>query len=330
MSGRPSVAQRAASQLRRAIPVIAALAIALAATATVARPAQAAYAPRVVIVVGPTHGATADFLSHARDYARQARAYGAFVTTVFHPHATWQRVMAAAQGANVFIYLGHGNGWPSPYAPWQGDTKDGLGLNPYDGASKSQVKYYGEDWIRAHLRFAPGAVVLFNRLCYASGDGEPGMANPSWSTAVKRVDNYASGFIDAGASTVIADGHTTWATRSPACSAPAARSSTPGRLTPTRTATSARSPRGARRGSPCAWIRTGRAAASTGRWSPGTPPAPTAIRTSALWGTAACRPRPAPRAGDRRPADHPARRRRPLCRPRPADPRRRAAGRGRR
>ena len=95
-----------------------------------------------------------------------------------------------------------------PHAPWQGNTKDGLGLNPYDGASKSRVKYYGEDWIRAHLRFAPGAVVLFNRLCYASGAGEPGMGNPSWSTAVKRVDNYASGFIDAGASTVIADGHT--------------------------------------------------------------------------------------------------------------------------
>ena len=204
-----AVAHGAARQLRRAIPAIAALAIAAAATGAAAQPTQAAYSPRVVIVVGPTHGSTSDYLHHARAYARQARAYGAKVDTVFHPHATWKRVMAAAQGANVFIYLGHGNGWPSPYAPYQGNTKDGLGLNPYDGASQSRVKYYGEDWIRAHLRFAPGAVVLFNRLCYASGNGEPGMGNPSWRTAVRRVDNYASGFLDAGASVVLADGHTT-------------------------------------------------------------------------------------------------------------------------
>jgi hypothetical protein len=161
-----------------------------------------------VIVVGPSGGATGDYLSHARDYAAQARAYGADVTTVFHPHATWGRVLAAAQGANVFIYLGHGNGWPSPYAPYQQLTKDGLGLDPFDGASASNVKYYGEDLIRAQIRLAPGAIVLLNRLCYASGAGESGAPNPSWSTAVKRVDNYAAGFLDSGASTVLADGHT--------------------------------------------------------------------------------------------------------------------------
>ena len=205
----PAVAHRASRHLRRAIPAIAALAVAAAATLTVTTPAQAAYAPRVVIVVGPTHGSTADYLEHARAYARQARAYGASVETVFHPHATWPRVIAAAQGANVFIYLGHGNGWPSPYAPAQGLTKNGLGLNPFHGASQSNVKYYGSDFVRSQLRFAPGAVVLFNRLCYASGNGEPGMRQPSWSTAVKRVDNYAAPFIAAGASAVIADGVTT-------------------------------------------------------------------------------------------------------------------------
>ena len=74
----PAVALRASRHLRRAIPVVAAIAVAAAATLTVTAPAQAAYAPRVVIVVGPTHGSTADYLEHARDYARQARAYGAY------------------------------------------------------------------------------------------------------------------------------------------------------------------------------------------------------------------------------------------------------------
>jgi hypothetical protein len=204
----PSVAPWAARQLRRAIPVIAATAVAVTAAATITAPAQAAYHPRVVIIVGPAGGSTSDYLSHAHDYAAQARAYGAVVTEVYTPHATWSRVLAAAQGANILIYLGHGNGWPSPYAPWQTLTKDGFGLNPYDGSGNVSVKYYGESFVASSIRLAPGAVVLLNRLCYASGNAEPGMAEPSWSTAVKRVDNYGAGFLRTGASVVLADGHT--------------------------------------------------------------------------------------------------------------------------
>lgn len=209
MAPAPSVAQRAASRLRRAIPVIAALVVATTATFTLSSyPVQAAYAPRVVIVVGPSGGATSDYLSKARSYAAQARAAGASVTSILTPHATWERVVAAAQGANLLIYLGHGNGWPSPYAPFQGRTKNGLGLNPWDGSGNTRVKYYGEEAVAAHIRLAPDAVVLLNRLCYASGNGEPGSPEPSWGMAVKRADNYAAGFLRTGATTVIADGHT--------------------------------------------------------------------------------------------------------------------------
>jgi hypothetical protein len=189
--------------------VIAALAVAATVTITgSAAPVEAAYAPRVVIVVGPSGAATRDYLGKAREYAAQAKAYGASVTSVLTPHATWNRVLAAAQGANVFIYLGHGNGWPSRYGPYQGVTKNGLGLNPRDGSGNKRVKYYGEDFVRDHLRLAPGAIVLLNRLCYASGNAEPGSPEPSLSTAVRRADNFAAGFLDAGAAAVVADGHT--------------------------------------------------------------------------------------------------------------------------
>jgi len=194
------------------MPAVAALAVvvtgSVAATAT-APVAAAAYAPRVVIVVGPSHGSTARYIERANRYADQARAYGASVAEIYTPHATWSRVLRASQGANVFIYLGHGNGWPSPYAPYQGNTKDGLGLNPHDGSGYgSPVKYYGENAIARHLRLAANAVVLLNHLCYASGNGEPGFPEPSWTTARKRVDNYAAGFLRARAMAVIADGHT--------------------------------------------------------------------------------------------------------------------------
>jgi hypothetical protein len=204
-----TVAQRAARQLRAVILVVAALVVALAATATTPTPVDAAtYAPRVVIVVGPSGSSTSTYLRRAKTYAGQARAYGASVVELYTPKATWGRVKKYAQGANILIYLGHGNGWPSPYPPYQGQTKDGLGLNPYSGSgTASPVKYYGEDQIASKIRLAPGAVVLLNHLCYASGNGESGAPNPSWSTARQRVDNFAAGFIRARAAAVLADAH---------------------------------------------------------------------------------------------------------------------------
>ena len=123
------------------------------------------------------------------------------------PNATWANVKAAAQGANVFVYLGHGNGWPSIYPPFQTLTKDGLGLDPSSGADGSRHVYYGEDYIRDNIQFAPNAVVLLYHLCYASGNTEPGLAVGTFADARERVDNYGAGFIGAGARAVIAEGH---------------------------------------------------------------------------------------------------------------------------
>ena len=206
------IANRAASIVRRAAPFIVAIAIAAGGSVslgpgTTVAAAPTAGAPKVVIVVGPSGGSTTRYLRRARSYAAQARSFGARVTEVYTPNATWTRVVAAAQGANVLIYLGHGNGWPSPYAPFQGRTKDGLGLNMTPRSGNTKPTYYGEDQLATTLQLAPGAAVLLGHLCYASGNGEPGSPQPSWSTARERVDNYAAGFLRAGASAVIADGH---------------------------------------------------------------------------------------------------------------------------
>jgi hypothetical protein len=185
------------------VPVL--LATGLAVSGTFVRPQPAAAAgPKVVVVVGPTHSATAGYITHAKAIAAQARSLGASVTEIYTPRATWARVSAAAQGAKLFVYLGHGSGYPSPYG-WDPAKRDGMGLNPVDGVgTTSPVKYYGESRIGSTIRFAPNAVVLLNHLCYASGSGEPGMAEPSWAVARQRVDNYAAGFISAGAGAVIA------------------------------------------------------------------------------------------------------------------------------
>ena len=66
---------------------------------------------KVVVVVGP--GRVPDLELHVpapRTTRRPARSYGAAVTEIYSPYATWSKVKAAAQGANLLIYLGHGNG----------------------------------------------------------------------------------------------------------------------------------------------------------------------------------------------------------------------------
>lgn len=163
----------------------------------------AASAPkRAVIVVGPFAGDTANAIESANRVAAEATAMGMDVTTIYAPHATWGRVVKAANGADFFEYIGHGNGWPSPYRPFQENTKDGLGLNANDGDSDYSVKYYGANRIIASIHFAPNAIVYLNKLCYSSGNGEVGMLVPTQKVAVRRVDNFAAGFLAAGASVV--------------------------------------------------------------------------------------------------------------------------------
>ena len=184
---------------------VAALASVMAVGGLAAQPQDVSAAgKKVVIVVGPVGSQTSNYIYNAKLLAAQARSYGATVYEIYTPHATWARVKKYAQGANLFIYLGHGNGYPSPYGAFSKYSKDGLGLNAYDGSSAH--KYYGEYYVDQGLQFAPNAVVILNRLCYASGNSEPGMALPTKATAIKRVDNFGAGFLRTGARAVFAEG----------------------------------------------------------------------------------------------------------------------------
>ena len=130
-SGRPS-----SRPVRLAVLSIA---FALVAALGVANPSPTSAAGmKVVIIVGPVGSSTANYIYNAKKYAAQARSYGATVVEIYSPNATWARVKAAAQGAKVLIYLGHGNGYPSPYGAFSQYTKDGFGLNRTAGAGNSQ------------------------------------------------------------------------------------------------------------------------------------------------------------------------------------------------
>lgn len=214
MSFDASVAPRAASHPaprprapRRALFVALLAALLAAGSLTVApAPAEAATAGiKVAIVVGPAGSLTSSYLRDARGYAALARSHGATVVEVYTPNATWTRVRAAAKGANLLVYLGHGNGFPNPYHSTLDPKKvNGFGLNPYAGSGNTRTAYYGEYYVDRYIALAPDAVVVLNHLCYSTGSSEPGNPKPTVSVARKRVDNFAAGFLRAGAKAVFA------------------------------------------------------------------------------------------------------------------------------
>ena len=84
-------------------------------------------------------------------------------------------------------------------------SEDGFGLNPTAGGDDSTHQYFGEAAIAAQVKLAKNAVVLLNHLCYASGLSEPDLPEGTIDQAKQRVDNYAAGFIKAGAAAVVAE-----------------------------------------------------------------------------------------------------------------------------
>jgi flagellar hook assembly protein FlgD len=224
--GQSALSSELATRSRRAHvarTLIVALTFGLLGVAAVngshAIPAQAATQPaaglKAVIIVGPASSSTWEYLRAADGIAKQAAAEGMDVDKIYTPHATWDRVKHEAQGANLLVYLGHGNGYPTQHEPkLSEDTEDGLGLNRVDGGSiSSDVQYYGADFLRKAIQLAPNSVVFLNRLCYASGNGESGLDAPEnykvdadRAQALARVDNYAAGFLSIGAQAVFAWG----------------------------------------------------------------------------------------------------------------------------
>ena len=191
--------------------IAAAVALSLLLAAGFAVPGAAAAAPvqlKVAIIVGPVDSSTGSYKRDGDAAYAEARRYTSNVVKVYTPNATWAAARKAMQGASIVIYMGHGNGFPSPYrsSPWP-YSQNGLGLNPKAGGGDSTTQYYGEYYLARDVELAPNAIVLLSHLCYASGNSESGKPKPTLAQAKARVDNMAAGWLKAGAAAVVAEGH---------------------------------------------------------------------------------------------------------------------------
>ena len=169
---------------------------------------------KVVIIVGPTGAQTDDYRQKGDAIATAATADGATVVKVYSPVATWANVKEAVNGANIVIYLGHGNGFPDPYGTTKlGDRVDGWGLNrtttggDSDNWSTAMV-YCGEKALLGTLSSSDGAeqrtycaggpitpapnwAMIYSNACYAPGASEGWDVPATQAVALQRVRNYS-------------------------------------------------------------------------------------------------------------------------------------------
>ena len=239
----------------------------IAVAGAVAPVAASARVPRVVIVVGPVGSLTSYYRGLANEAAAEAAVGRApQVTKVYSPNATWPAVRHALEGASIVVYLGHGNGWPSPYRDaLYPPTQNGFGLNPVAGGDDSAHQYFGESSVD-NVKLAPNAVVVLSHLCYASGNSEPGLAEGTQATA-DPAGRQLRGRLHPrrGAGRRRRGPPRTRLLRPVAAPQPALDRADLARARPTTTATRSRSRASARTASPSASTRTAPAAASTAR-----------------------------------------------------------------
>jgi putative cell wall-binding protein len=168
---------------------------------------------KVVVIVGPTGAQTPDYITSADKVVAAATARGATVVKVYSPNATWANVKTAVAGANVIVWMGHGNGFPNPYSATENtDRVNGWGLNKTTtgGDSETNMAYCGERALLGTLTAsddatrltycggtandgiapAPGFVMVYAHACYTPGAGEARPAAAE-SVARARVANFA-------------------------------------------------------------------------------------------------------------------------------------------
>ena len=156
--------------------------------------------PKVAVIVGPVGPElTPVYIEIAEAAAIRAEERGATVARAYSPNATPENVLAAMADAAIVVYLGHGVGFPNPYSDASSpETTNGFGLqgpnargDHSDSWQDGTLAYYGEAWLAANARPAPGWVMVYSNACYAPGASEGFDVQATPEVAAARVANYS-------------------------------------------------------------------------------------------------------------------------------------------
>jgi hypothetical protein len=179
--------------------ILALLLLAGALAPSRAAAADPAVDVKVAVIVGPVGALSETYLEIGELAAAAAEEAGATVARAYTPNATPDAVLAAVDGASIVVYLGHGVGVPNPYSAipdpskvngWalQGEVARG---DHADSWQEGTLAYYGESWIAANARPAPGWVMIYSNACYAPGASEGHDLAATADVAHARVAGYS-------------------------------------------------------------------------------------------------------------------------------------------
>lgn len=200
--------------MRTRLSVLAVAAVVLLAGLALPGPVRGGSGFKVAVIVGPVgEELTPVYIGLGEAAATAAEQRGALVARAYSPNASAERVLAAVEGASIVVYLGHGVGTPNPYSATPNpETANGWGLNGpnatgthADSWQDGSLAYYGEAWIAANARPAPGWVMIYSNACYAPGASEGFDAPATQDVAARRVSAYSRApLADLGASAYFA------------------------------------------------------------------------------------------------------------------------------
>lgn len=135
------------------------------------------------------------FIAQQKLNAQYLRERGVQVKEFYHPNTKWKDILKASEGANLFIYSGHGSN--------QGINYDAGGLCLLDG-----IRHASE--IKSELKLHKNALVIFNSACSSAGSSASDTKDIGAKEAQKRVAEYAYPFLVNTNGAYLANNNTDW------------------------------------------------------------------------------------------------------------------------
>jgi hypothetical protein len=154
---------------------------------------------KAVIIVSDVDGDEPDgwwnkeYIAEQKKNAKYLREHGVLVKEFYHPNTKWKDIVKASNGANIFIYSGHGSN--------QGINHDAGGLCLVDGI-------WGAESIMNEIKLHKNALVFMNSACSSAGSSASDVSDIGYKEAQLRAGEYAYPFLFNSSGAYIADCNT--------------------------------------------------------------------------------------------------------------------------
>jgi len=163
-------------------------------------PTAASSALNAVAIVGDVNANTERYKNDMDTAVQALQNHGVTVHKFYHGESafTWADIVAAAEGAELILYMGHGvYSGSMPYP----DIVGGFWLRDGHFISPNQIRTDLDGWL------AEDSAIIFSHACFTAGSSSVDPRDLPLSEAQRRVQMYAEPFVDLGMRTYFANNY---------------------------------------------------------------------------------------------------------------------------